>query len=198
MTSTSSLSHTFHAFRPRFWGFSKILGFLSFSWNFLVWFREIVDIWSCIAFSLHYNNVSCILDMCAWLLLWVLIGLDWVLPIMLSFLHVTCSCIRSFFSFLFRTCLSLFFSLSLSDRLCYGTQTEKINSSLEPSSWFRVILFWSSCSLSYLVPWWEGQDGLLWELLKLWRSSRMLGHSVGLLRHCTTRSHLDSRTEVPL
>jgi len=112
------------------------------------------------------------------------------------FMHF--SCIRSFFSFLFWTCLSLFFFLSLSHRLCYGTQIEKINSSLEPSSWFRVILFWSSCSLSYLVLWWEGQDGLLWELLKLWRSSRMPGHSVGLLRHCTTWSHLDSGTKVPL
>ena len=93
MTSKSSLSHTFHAFRHRFWGFSKILEFLSFLWNFWVGFCEIVDIWSCIAFSLHYNNVSCILDVCAWLLFWVLIGLDWVLPMILLFLHVTCSCI---------------------------------------------------------------------------------------------------------
>ena len=62
----------------------------------------------------------------------------------------------------------------------------------------QVILFWSSCSLSYLVPWWEGQDGLLWELPKPWCSFVTPGHSVGLLRHYFTRSHLDLGMGVPL
>ena len=51
----------------------------------------------------------CVIVYCCW----VLLGLGWVLPIMLLILHVTCSCIRSFFSFLFWTCV-VFFVLSLS------------------------------------------------------------------------------------
>ena len=106
------------------------------------------------------------------------------------FMHF--SCIRSFFSFLFWT------YVSLSNRLRYGTQTKKIHSNSEPSSWFRVILLWSSCSFSYSVLWWEGQDGFFWELPEPWRSSKMPSHSVGLLRHCSTRSHSDSGMGVPL
>ena len=51
--------------------------------------------------------------MCAWLLKCVLVGLDWVLPMMqFIFLHVTCSCIfHAYLSFLFLFfwlwCLSL-------------------------------------------------------------------------------------------
>ena len=63
--------------------FVKFLGFLRFLWNFwvgLCWFDVI---WSCIALLLHYSNISCILDV--WLIIvdWVLVGLDWVLPMML-------------------------------------------------------------------------------------------------------------------
>ena len=69
----------------------------------------------------HALHSKCIIDLCAWLsLLWVLIGLVWVSPIRSLFLHVMCSCIRSFPSFLFWTCIvfySFFFiSLSLSHR----------------------------------------------------------------------------------
>ena len=66
----------FMQFRPRFWGFSKILGF---SW---VGFCEIVAICSCIAFSLHSNNVSCIIDVCLIIVKCVLVGFDWVSPVM--------------------------------------------------------------------------------------------------------------------
>ena len=148
-------------FRPRFWGFPKILGFLSFSWKFWVGLCEIFVICSCIASSTPYNNVSCILGLCAWLNLWVLLGLDWVFPIMLlnfarhTFMHS--SCIHSLFSFLFLACvvfcsfsLSLSLSLSLSHRLRYGTQTVQIYSCSEPPSRFWVILFYS---ISHSDPW---------------------------------------------
>ena len=49
---------------------------------------------SCFASYLHYNNVSCILDLC--LLCcndYVLLGLDWAKSMIFSGLHVTCSCI---------------------------------------------------------------------------------------------------------
>ena len=82
---------------------------------------------SCIASHLHYNNVSCILDVC--LLCWndcVLVGLDWVEPMMFLLLHITCLCIfmhtyLTFSIFLyidcdwfFSACVSLSFSLILS------------------------------------------------------------------------------------
>ena len=57
--------------------------------------------------------------MCAWLLKCVLVGLDWVLPMMqFIFLHVTCSCIfHAYLSFLFLFFWLWCLSLSLSDRL---------------------------------------------------------------------------------
>ena len=53
-------------FRPSFWVFEFFLGFLRFLWNFWVGLCWFVVICSCIASSLHYNNVSCILELCAW------------------------------------------------------------------------------------------------------------------------------------
>ena len=49
---------------------------------------------SCIASHLHYNTISCIVDVR--LLCWnecVLVGLDWAEPMMFLQLHITCSCI---------------------------------------------------------------------------------------------------------
>ena len=94
---------------------------------------------------------------------------------------------------------SLSLSLSLSDRLRHGTQTAQIHSGSKPSSRFRVIFFfYPSCTLSFLVPWWEGQDGLHWELRGPWRSSGMLGLSVGFLQHYATRCHSDSRMGISM
>ena len=92
------------------------------------------------------------------------------------------------------------FSLSLFlDRLHYGIQTEKIHSGSEPSLRFQVILFISSvCSISYLVPWWEGQEGLLWELPGSWRSSKMPVHSIGFLWHNATQCHSNSRMGISM
>ena len=104
-------------------------------------------------------------------------------------------CIHSFSSFLFWTSVVSLFSLSLSLSLSlikppYGTQIEEIHFGLEPSSWFRVILFYSSsCSISYLVLWWKGQDGLLWELPETWRSSGMPSYSIEFCRHSSPLSH---------
>ena len=146
---------------------------------------------------MHYNNVSCILDVC--LLFWVLIGLHWVLPMMPLISHVTCSCIFHayilFFilNMLLHSILSLSLSLSLSNRLRHDTQTAQIYSDLD-FLWFRVIFFfYSSRTLSYLVPWWEGQVGLLRELPGPWRSSGTPGNSVEFHRHSSLQSHLDSR-----
>ena len=63
------------------------MGFLIFLWNIWVWVYEIAITCLYIAFSLHYNYVSCILGVCAYLLIWVLIGLDWAFP-----MHSSCIC----------------------------------------------------------------------------------------------------------
>ena len=106
---------------------------------------------SCIASHLHYNNVSCILDVC--LLCCndcVLLGLDWADPMIFFFVcisHVHAfSCIRTF-KFLyyyilscwcFFDCLPLSFFLFLSCvSLLYGIQTQ-IHSILEPSSFWGI------------------------------------------------------------
>jgi len=92
-------------------GFSKLLGF---SQKFWVVFCENVIKSSCIASHLHYNNDSCILDVC---LLYcndcVLLGLDWAEPMIFLNLHVICSCIfmhtyLHFLIFLYTTMLVLF------------------------------------------------------------------------------------------
>ena len=85
---------------------------------------------------------------------------------------------------------SLFLSLSLIEPL-YGTQIEKIHSGSEPSSRFRVILFISSFYfISHPIPWWEGQDRLLWDL--------MPSHFVGFLQHYATRCHSNSRMGISM
>ena len=146
----------------------------------------------------HALHSKCIIDLCAWLsLLWVLIGLVWVSPIRSLFLHVMCSCIRSFPSFLFWTCIVFysFFFISLSLSLIepiYGTQIEKIHFASKSLSRFWVIFFcFSYYSFSHPVPWREGQHGLLWELPRPWRSSGTPGNSVGFCRHSSFQSHSD-------
>ena len=115
-------------FRPSFWVFEFFLGFLRFLWNFWVGLCWFVVICSCIASSLHYNNVSSILGLCAWLKLWVLLGWIGFLPLMLlifahhMFVHFF---MHPFFSsFFLNLCsvsslsLSLSLSLSFSLSLC--------------------------------------------------------------------------------
>ena len=96
-------------------------------WNFWNGFCIFDLKTSCISSHLHYNNVSCILR-CVFTLLQtnVLVGLDWVEPMMLLLLHITCSCIfmHTFFTFSillytelywdFSNCLFLLLSLLLS------------------------------------------------------------------------------------
>ena len=92
--------------------------------------------------------------------------------------HGHASFMHTFFLFLFYLelvlCFLLFcyvlFSLSLSDRTSLCHPNREIHSGSEPSSWFQVILLWFSYSISYSASWWEGQDGLLWELPELWCS----------------------------
>ena len=108
----------------KLWDFSKLMEFL---WNFWDGHCENGFKSSCIASHLHYNNVSCILDVC--LLCWndgVLVGLDWAEPMMFLLLHITCSCIFmhtyltfSIFLFIdydwcFFACLYVSFLLSVS------------------------------------------------------------------------------------
>ena len=102
-------------FRPRFWAFRNFLGLLRFLWNLWVGVYEIAITCSCIAYSLHYNYVSCILGECAWLLMWVLIGLDWVFPMMLL-IFARHMFMQTFFLFfpIRSICRVSFYSLSLS------------------------------------------------------------------------------------
>ena len=143
------------------------------------------------------------LDVCDWLLLLSAVRFGLGDPhdaLKLSchmFMHF--SCIHSFLytEHAFTLC-SFSFSLSLSQIDCV-TQIAQIYSGSKPSSRFRVIIFfYSSRTLSYLVPWWEGQDGLLWELPGSWRSSGTPGSSVGFLWHYATRCHLDSGMGISL
>ena len=67
MISLSFILHAFHAFRSRFWVFEIFLGFFKIDEvfvKFLGWFCINDPKCSCIASHLHYNNVSCILDVC--------------------------------------------------------------------------------------------------------------------------------------
>ena len=144
-THSSCISHFFYltfGFVLKIWGFPKLL---AFSQNFWVGFCENVFKSSCIASHLHYNNVSCILDVC--LLCCndcVLLGLDWAEPMMFLSLHVTCSCIfmhtyLQFVMFFYIVLLVLFwFFLSLPLSLScislhYGTQMQ-IHSIPKPAS----------------------------------------------------------------
>ena len=99
--------------------------------------------------------------------------------------------VHAYILFIFLILNLCLLSLSLSDRLRYGTQIVQIYFGLEPTSRFWVILFLSFCTLSYSVLWWEGQDGLLWELLEMWRSFGTPSYSVELCWHSSPRSHLD-------
>ena len=97
--------------------FLKTLGFLRYLWNGLCSFGAIC---SCVASSLQYSNVSCILELCDWLLLLsaVRFGLSFTHDAFKfschMFMHFSCIC-YFFLSY------SELLSLSLSDRLHYGT-----------------------------------------------------------------------------
>ena len=101
-------------------GFSKVMEFL---WNFWVGLCEKDFQSSCIASHMHYNTTSCILDAC--LRCWndyVLVGLDWVEPIMFLLLYITCSCVfintyLQFFIFWYTNCVGAFLLVSLSPSL---------------------------------------------------------------------------------
>ena len=82
-----------------FWGFWKLMNIL---WNFWVRCYVFEAKCSCIASHLHFHNVSYIY-MCDYMLKnCVLLGLDWVEPMMHLILHVTCSCtFHAFIPFLF-------------------------------------------------------------------------------------------------
>ena len=118
----SSLNHLVSVLNPSFYMHSCIfyLGFGVFEnfwrfWDFWVGCCCFNVICSCIAFSLHYNNVSCILDV--WLIFvdCVLVSLDWVLPMMhLNFAHHI---------FMHFSCICLFLSFLFSNRLRYSTQS---------------------------------------------------------------------------
>ena len=97
MISFLAFNHTLHAFWPRFWDLLKNLGFIvskRFLQKFWDGLCENGSKSSWIASHLHYNNVSCMIVVC--LLCWtnfVLVGLDWIEPMMFLLLHITCLCI---------------------------------------------------------------------------------------------------------
>ena len=133
-------------FRRRFWGFWNFLGFLLNFWVGCCWFNVIC---SCIAFSLHFNNVSYILDVCLIIVKCVLVGLDWVFThdafkFCMSHVYAYFMCTYSFIPISGLWCvISLSLSLSLSDKLRYGTQARKSTSAQNPlgSSLLLLILF---------------------------------------------------------
>ena len=116
---SSCISH----FLPNFWvsdenlGFSKLLGFSHYFW---VGFCENDFKSSCIASHLHFNYIfmhfRCVITM---LNCCVLVGLDWIEPMMYLSLHVTCSCIFHayvpliLYILIYWCCLVLFCSLFL-------------------------------------------------------------------------------------
>ena len=95
---------------------------MSILWIFWVGFCLYDVICSCNALHLHFHNVSCIIDVCLYVETCVLLGLDWVEPMMHFSLHVTCSCIvHAYVPFHFHIWYSLlmvFFCFSLSLIVC--------------------------------------------------------------------------------
>ena len=101
----------------KIWGFSKLLGFSHYFW---VGFCENDFKSSCIASHLHFNYIfmhfRCVITM---LNCCVLVGLDWIEPMMYLSLHVTCSCIFHtyvpliLYILIYWCCLVLFCSLFL-------------------------------------------------------------------------------------
>ena len=121
-----SLHHAFQIFYltfgvfGKFWGFSKSMKFLL---NFWDGFCQNDVKCSCIASHLHYNNVSCILDVCLLCCIdCVLLSLDLAKPMMHLNLQVTCSCIfmhtyLQVFIFLYICLVGAFLIISLSPSL---------------------------------------------------------------------------------
>ena len=130
--------------------FVKFLGWVLFKWSYMIM--------HCITFAfsqcfMQYRCVISLLEPC------VLVGLDWVEPMIFLQLHVTCSCIFHayvpFFSFFLILLLIgnfLLLSLSLFGKSVHGTQAQ-IHSIREPSL-FRGIFFFWSYTLSCPVSWW--------------------------------------------
>ena len=119
MCSYSLLFMHFMHFYLSFWGFLKICGFVRFLWNIWVGFCESNLIWPCIASSLHYNYVPCILDVCDYLFLLsaVRFGLGFTHDTFnLCTSHVHAFFMHTFFLFfpILSMCCVSFYSLSLS------------------------------------------------------------------------------------
>ena len=81
----------------RFWDFCKIWSFSKskrFFCNFWMGFEDSILKTSCIAFHVHYNYIFMHLVVCytCWTIC-VLVGLDWVEPMIQFLLHITCLCI---------------------------------------------------------------------------------------------------------
>ena len=122
----SIIYHAFHTFWPNFWGFWKFLGVFQNWWIFVKFLGWVFFKWSymlmhCITFAfsqcfMHYRCVFSMLKPC------VLVGLDWVKPMMIFLLHVTWPCIHTILFSLFGItvdwsffiCLSVYLSLSQS------------------------------------------------------------------------------------
>ena len=136
--------------------------------------------------------------MCAWLLMWVLLGLDWVLS-MMQFQFCT-SHVHAYVFFSFScsgcdvcvcVCVCMCVSLSLSRIDCawhLSVNLLWLGTFLVLSLLLLILPFSPS---SHLIPWWEGPTGLPWELLEMWRSSEASCYPVELFRHSFTRYHSD-------
>ena len=169
--SFSSFYHSLHNFWPRIWGFLKNFGIFQNFWGFCKTFGMglcLNDVKSSyIVFHEHFNYIvmhfRCVLYM---LSPYMLLGLDWVEPMVFLLLHITCSCIfmhtyLTFSIFVYTDCVWCFFacfylplSLSLVYVSCVMAPKRKSTLSLNPLC-SEVDLFWPH-SLSRPVLWWEG------------------------------------------
>ena len=67
MISLFFILHSFHSFRPWFWDSENFFGFLKIDVYFVnfwggVCLNDVICL--CITFHLHFNYVSCIIDVC--------------------------------------------------------------------------------------------------------------------------------------
>ena len=83
-------------------------------WNFWVGFCENPLISSCIASHVHYHYIFMHLDVCYICQTGcVLVGLNWVEPMVILLLHITCSCIFMHTSFPFNIFVYIWITLGL-------------------------------------------------------------------------------------
>ena len=185
-------------------GFLKNFGVLEiFLWNFWVRLCCFDVICSCIAFSLHYNNVSCILNLWLTIVDCVLVDLDWVFThdvfkFCTSHVHAFFMHKYLFFSILCFWLWCVLFSLSLSLSLFLSWIDYAMAPKARKSTPARNHFPGSGPSSSDHVPPLnvqfcdeKAQKDFLENFQKSWCSSGALGYPIGLCSHFSPLCHSD-------